>query len=140
MNILKFAVQVHTTESKSNDDEGPEHDENAPDVNEDDLFQHVKKVDKFHDALAKDAATEEQAKEQLSVLDKEEREEEKEAEKNEDVAMKEDEEIDDNQHVDQLEAEKMGQSKKKGNRRGDPTAMEEDEVESKMEGRHSFRT
>ena len=100
----------------------------------------MKKVDKFHDALAKDAATEEQAKEQLSVLDKEEREEEKEAEKNEDVAMKEDEEIDDNQHVDQLEAEKMGQSKKKGNRRGDPTAMEEDEVESKMEGRHSFRT
>lgn len=132
-----WIFQVHTTERKSqnDDDEGAENDENA--ASEDNLFEHVKKVDQMHDALAKDAATEEQAKEQLSILQQKEEEELKDQkdESDEDVAMKEDHVDDDQSPVDQLDAEKLAESTKKGRRRGEAHAMEEDLEENPVESK-----
>lgn len=136
--------QVHTTKSKSHEEDnedGADHDENAPDVSEDNLFEHVKKVDKFHDALTKDAATEEQAKEQLTA-DKDAADANDDAQENdEDVVMKDEEEVMDDLDINQVDAEKnqVAQSKKKSQRRGDPKPTEEeDEEETKMEGTTSM--
>lgn len=129
---------MHTTERKSqqDDDEGPEQDENA--VNEDNLFEHVKKADQLHDALAKDAATEEQAKEQLSVLQQKDENDElkdKQDEEDDDVAMKEEDIDEDQSPIDQQEAEKISDSKKKGRRRGEAQGMEEDMEENPVESK-----
>ncbi len=101
----------------------------------------MKKVDQLHDALAKDAATEEQAKEQLSVLqEKDENDElkDKQDEEDDDVAMKEDGIIEDQSPVEQQEAEKISDSKKKGRRRGEPQGMEEDMEENPVESKNRF--
>ena len=139
---LFFFFQVHTTQSKAREeDEGPDHDDKAPDVSEDSLFEHVKKVDKFHDALTKDAATEEQAKEQLMASEKEdEKDPDKEDEEEEDVITKDEQQEEEIDHqIDQVDAEKLAQSKKKGKRQGDPKAMDQDEEEHKMEGIGKFQ-
>jgi len=108
-------------------------------VSEDNLFEHVKKVDKFHDALTKDAATEEQAKEQLTVADKDALDANDDAqEDDQDVVMKDDEEVIDDQDTNEMDPEKVAQSKKKGKRRGDPKPIEEDDEETKMEGTTSL--
>lgn len=97
----------------------------------------MKKVDQIHDALAKDAATEEQAKEQLSIL--QQKEEDKmlndETDEDNDVVMKEDEVVDDQTAVDQLDAEKLSESKKKGRKRGEVGGMEEDTEEKPVESK-----
>jgi hypothetical protein len=139
--LLAFLHKVHTTERKSqqDDDEGPEQDETA--ANEENLFEHVKKVDQLHDALAKDAATEEQAKEQLSVLQEKDESDElkdKQDEEDDDVAMKDDDIIEDQSPIDQQEAEKISDSKKKGRRRGEPQGMEEDMEENPVESKIEF--
>ena len=100
------------------------------------MFEHIKKVDQRYDALARDAATEEQAKEQLTVQDKEQDPVRKEEEDQEcdDVTMQEDKQEPDQSDVDQVEPERMtGRNQKKGRQRGDPNT-EEVEPDAKMEG------
>lgn len=126
---------MHTTEPKSQkeEDEGPDHDDSAAD--ESNLFEHVRKADQLHDALAKDAATEEQAKEQLSIIQQEEdKEKEKEEKMEEDVVMKDEDEPETQPDVDHLDAEKLSQSKRKGQKRGEPQDMEEGTEENPIDG------
>lgn len=49
--------------------------------------------------------------------------------------MKEDDVEDDQPAADQLEAEKLGESKKKGKKRGEAVGMEEDLEENLLEGK-----
>lgn len=102
----------------------------------------MKKVDQLYDALAKDAATEEQAKEQLSILQEKEEDKElnneKEEEEEDDVVMKEDDVVDDETAMDQLEAEKLSESKKKGRKRGEAGAMDEDAEENPVESKSTL--
>lgn len=109
-------------------------------MDEDNLFEHIKKVDQLHDALARDAATEEQAREQLSMLREDDDKEEKKEDDNddEDVTMKEDEAHEPTEAADQLEAETLPQSKRKGQKRGEPHGMEEGSEENLMEGERLF--
>lgn len=131
--FFQFDLQVHTTESKSprEEDDGAEPDENA--ANEDNLFEHVKKVDQIYDALVKDAATEEQVNQQRTLLqpedDKEDEMKDEKDKDDDDVVMKEDDQEEDSAAVDQLEAEKLAESKKKGRRRGEMRAAEEEDLE-----------
>lgn len=129
---------MHTTDSKSRneEDDGPEHDDNA--LDEENLFEHIKKADQVHNALTRDAATDEQAKEQLGVLQQEE-DKEKEQPVDDDVVMKEDEPEDPPQDAEELKAEVMPKSTRKSRKRGDPQGMEKGTEETPMEGKSTLR-
>ena len=136
--FLSGEFQVHSTathpETQDEENEGPEPDDDATEAGQDALYEHIKKVDERYDALAKDAATEEQAKEQLTVQDKEQDPVRKEEEECDDVTMQEDNQEPDQCDVDQVQPERMsGRNQKKGQQRGDPNT-EEVKPDAKMEG------
>ena len=137
---LQKAMQVHTTKpdlSKEKEEkEGVENDDQA--VSEANLFEHIKQVDKRSegDALAKDAATEEQAKEQLQ-MDKADNDEDPDA-----VVMEEDEKEETlHEEIDQLESEELDaapRNKKSRSKRGEPQGMEDGQEDEKAPTDHGI--
>ena len=130
---------MHTTASEPKRDEedkaGPadEADDEAPEeaAGRDSLYEHIKKVDQRYDALTKDAATEDQAKEQkATLLDEDDKpDDEQQQEEDGDVVMKEETQDEQQQDVEEMEPERIGQNKKKGQKRGDQNVMEEGDPE-----------
>jgi len=124
-----------STRKEEEEGQAPEQDDESPEAGHETLYEHVKKVDQRYDAVAKDVATEEQAKEQLTVKDEHQEAAASDDEKEEptdDVVMKDDPPMDE-PDVERVEAEPTsGHKQQKKHSKGDPNIIDQDE--SKMEG------